>query len=61
VKALLLSAGARLVLVMVLCLVVGVRFERVLVSLAVAGAFALSFLLFRRAIVAPERSRTDSD
>ena len=52
-KALLLSPGARLVLVMVLCLVIGVRFERFLVSLAVAGAFALSFLLFRRAVVAP--------
>jgi hypothetical protein len=34
--------------VVVLCIVVGVRFERIVVSLAVSAAFALSFVLFGR-------------
>jgi hypothetical protein len=48
VKTLVLSPGARLLLVVVLCIVVGVRFERIVVSLAVSTAFALSFVLFGR-------------
>jgi hypothetical protein len=47
-KALLLSPGARLVLVVMLCIVVGVRFERILVSVAVSAAFTLFFVLFGR-------------
>jgi hypothetical protein len=45
VKTLLLSPGARLLLVVLMCVVVGVRFERVLVSLVVSAAFLLAFLL----------------
>ena len=44
-KALVLSPAARLLLVTVLCVTVGVRFERVLVSLAVSATFLVSFLL----------------
>jgi hypothetical protein len=45
VKTVLLSPGARLVLVVLMCIVIGVRFERTLVSLAVSAAFVLAFLL----------------
>ena len=47
-KTLLLSPWARLVLVVVLCLVVGVRFERILVLVAVSAAFVVFFVLFGR-------------
>lgn len=47
-KALLLSPLARLLLVVLMCVVIGVRFERVQVSIAVSAAFALSFVLFGR-------------
>ena len=47
-KTLVLSPWARLVLGDVLCLVVGVRFERILVSVAVSAAFVVFFVLFGR-------------
>jgi hypothetical protein len=49
-KTLLLSPLARLLLVVLMCVVVGVRFERLQVSLAVSAAFALAFVLFGRRV-----------